>query len=154
MREAFCDVANSDVVEKWLSGVNFELKDIEDGDFALDILADIAETLVANRSHSPFKLSSLDVYHIPATQNSNAYLDVRYIPGNWIARERMARIGVSPIPSTTGLTSHYGLFLIGAQIRMLGGFMQSNQESDDIGNCHFGLSFRIPVNRMRDNQYD
>lgn len=146
LRKALRGECLPDAVDRWLANVERVLTEIGASPVVYDCIAEITDTLLANRTHSPF---SLDAFHVMVSMRDPqrfSEIIVLYDPSEiWVDEDRMLRIGVSPIRSSSSLTFHYGLFLLSAQVRMLGGCVQSKCEYNAIGCGKFGVAFRIPA---------
>ena len=110
-------------------------------------VAEIMETLTDNRSHSNFRL---DCVNLSYREKSSGLVEIQLTyspPEVMLAIDRLEQITVSPILDTKSPTFHYGLFLLAAQVRMLGGAatIQLPIEDDGLGFSRFGLIFSLPA---------
>lgn len=133
-------------VDDWLKRFTEIRNSIGMNMIVCDTVADIVETLASNAVHSKFDLACLDLFHF---ENLNGTVDVvvRYSPEDvMLSVSRLEQVTVSPIPDVQTPTYHYGLFLLSAQLRMLGGTAGVKQPltDDGLGNTEFGLAFSVP----------
>lgn len=147
MKDRLSGYANPKEIEFWLD----KFETIRDG-FGLDVMAcntvaDIVDTIISNSVHSDFDLKYLSLDYLESRSGS-ADVVIKYSPPNiMLSVERLERITVSPIPNASTPTFHYGLFLLAAQIRMLGGSAGVcwPMIDDGLGNAAFGLVFTLPT---------
>ena len=107
-------------------------------------IIDVFDTIFSNSRHSPLQVERLD---LSIDKSRNAKLILRYLPHQVrIPISDAHKIFVSPIRAPQSPTYHYGLFLCGAQVRMLGGCAAMIADDDiGLGNSSFGISFTIPL---------
>lgn len=117
------------------------------------IFLEIISTLANNAiKHSEINLSDFS-FEANLSEVGCENLVIRYISsGKRIKPERARRVTVSPIPDSNGVTYHYGLFLLSAQVRMNGGSVHVNTEAEvDLETVPFDICFVVPLNSGRDS---
>lgn len=140
-------LAEDDQIERFLNDFRLIRDSVGLSPMTCYSIAEILETLTSNDSHSPFALDRVNLSH---RENPDGLVEIQvtYLPPEvMLAIERLERITVSPIPNTKSPTFHYGLFLLSAQLRMLGGAaaVRSPIEDDGLGFSKFGLVFSLPA---------
>jgi len=108
-------------------------------------LIDIVDTISSNNQHTKVSASelSLSIHSMP---NSADFLEVRYFSDRGKIRMPDARrICIAPIPDESTATTHYGLFLCAAQLRMVGGSAHMRTPKESLGNADYGVVFRVPI---------
>jgi len=116
---------------------------------AVDLIIDVFETLCSNAGHSPLKADDIH-FRTLIGPRSTSVVELTYASsGAKLPAARMEQVTVSPIRDPEGSTFHFGLFLLSAQLRMVGGAAQGRFRSeDDLGASPFGVSFLIPVDGL------
>lgn len=113
-------------------------------------ITDVLETLLSNSMHSPFRFSDLEI-HLFGSETDFPYIEVRYLPEDeFISLDKARRLCASPIRRTGSPTYHFGLFLCGTQLRMIGGNAVAKAiDMTGLNSSQFGLVFQIPVRSRR-----
>lgn len=109
-------------------------------------MADILETILSNDSHSPFQADALSV-QIISEESRFPYIEIVYAPNDVnVPIERAQQLCISPLRRKGSPTYHYGLFLCGTQLRMIGG--RAFASITPIGSSRsskFALNFQVPL---------
>ena len=117
---------------------------VTDRTFAL--VLEVLETLKSNSSHAPFNIEQLHVTVLHGVDGPSS-LKLAYLPKTGLLpATRLDQVCVSPIRDQQTPTFHFGLFLLAAQLRMIGGAARSAVMPDGpAANVHFGATFLIPI---------
>ncbi|WP_171132542.1 ATP-binding protein [Ruegeria sp. HKCCA5014] len=115
-------------------------------------IADVLETILSNESHSPFQPERLSV-GIASEESTYPILEIIYAPdGVHIPVERAERLCTAPFRRQYSPTYHYGLFLCGTQLRMLGGRAFAAVEPiSGSRSSKFILTFQVPLRIWGEN---
>ena len=109
-------------------------------------VSDILETILSNDSHSPFQPDAVHVRMI-SEESSHPVIEIVYAPKDVnVPIERANRLCTAPIRRRGSPTYHYGLFLCGTQLRMIGG--RAFTSIAPIGasrSSKFVLVFQVPL---------
>ncbi len=148
LRQRLSAHQNDQTTEAQLQKVCNELENVHfPSSQVANTVVDVFETIFSNSKHSPLQLDCLSVSVKQIESSALTQIEVLYLPQQVRVPQREAhQIFVSPIRAHQSPTYHYGLFLCGAQVRMLGG-CASFIEIDDLGlgNARFGIGFAIPI---------
>lgn len=117
-------------------------------ELAFAFVFEVLDTLVSNSSHSPFRAEDVRV-SVLASGDGTATLEIIHTPrGALQMTKALEQVCVSPIRDRLPRSStfHFGLFLLAAQLRMIGGAAMPAPSIDDgLGSSAFGASFMIPL---------
>jgi hypothetical protein len=100
-----------------------------------------------NTAHGPISDKIESTYH-PSDISGQAYYELLYKPETMVDASIVPSLGVAPITKRDG--KHYGLFLLCAQIRMIGGWTRFLQ-TPEIDSAHFVLQAYIPYRSTADH---
>ncbi|QIO61580.1 hypothetical protein [Rhizobium leguminosarum] len=111
------------------------------------LMLEILDTLGSNAGHSPLSAEDVSVETTFDEPSKLATMKIVYRPAGAHQRvSRLSQVCISPIKDIRSATYHFGLFLLAAQLRMVGGAAAAAPIGDDgLGNSLFGVSFSIPL---------
>lgn len=112
------------------------------------LVLEILDTLGSNVGHSPLLIEDVSVETDYDEPSDITTMKILYRPKGALQQAtRLSQVCVSPIKDGRSATYHFGLFLLAAQLRMVGGSASAAPIMDDgFGNSHFGVAFSIPLN--------
>ncbi|WP_035965581.1 hypothetical protein [Bradyrhizobium sp. YR681] len=112
------------------------------------LVLEILDTLGSNAGHSPLLIEDVSVETDYDEPSKIATMKILYRPKAALQQAvRLSQVCISPIKDSRSATYHFGLFLLAAQLRMVGGSASAAPMVDDgFGNSLFGVAFSIPLN--------
>lgn len=112
------------------------------------VIQEIFDALISNTQHSDIDEDGISISSV-FVSDKKAYLKIDYLPDNsaFVSFEKSMQIGISPIDDVTTNTYHYGLFLLAAQVRMVGGLFSAKSRDTGADSSIFGLSFLLPMSK-------
>jgi hypothetical protein len=144
LSEAEC---SSEELEQFLDSLSGVLDLTDTPSRIKDVLLELLETLASNGHHSKLRLSDLRLELTPQSEETGPFLSLQLNSTRGrLPVEQRDKVTVAPIPDEKSLTYHFGLFLMAAQIRMIGGSAMAGQDDPPhLGSAPFRLSFQIPL---------